>query len=922
MVRKIIISAFIIFCLSILVGAYFFLQKRTIRAISPFSAISRDAAFVLYTGNPRSMLNKVLRDNIFWDDFSSTELFRPLHKNLSYLDSLVTGDEVFENWLSGNEACIAAYPSQRGQPGLVFFTQAKSSRQIRQISQKVTELAGQRAVVSSRSFRGVTITDVEFLPAEGKNNFSFAFYNGLFMYSNLPALVDETITTAGSENSLLDHDVFRNILATAGKNVDANFYINFDALSRLGKNSIREEKKPALTLLAGLSEWGELDLHLRNEGLLLNGFAHSSPSQTSFFDVLLNQEPVSLEIDQIIPSAASAFISLSMSNTSDYRADYLKYLSETGRLDQYSSTLRQIMEDYETDIESAFYEFMDGEMALVLFDTPAGGGERFMLFSTKSRSMAQNALSGIIRQAAEKRGVSPQALSKTYQVDRDISFEIYELPVNYLGEILFGELFSGTETNYFTFIDNYLVVGESFESLTFFLRENILNKTLSTDISYRRYSGNLSNKSNLNIHINISAARETILSFLTGDLGNKVKNDFPTLRNIQAFSLQVVSGRNMVYQNFFASYWPYQESKPQATWETVLDASPALKPYLVTNHNTGENEIFVQDFLNNIYLINRSGRILWKKKLPEPIMGEVFQIDFYRNRKLQFLFNTKNFLYLIDRNGEYVDRYPVKLTSPATSPLALFDYERNKDYRLFIACEDKKVYAFTKSGQSVSGWEFRGTENLVTSPLQHIRIGSRDYLVVADKFKTYILDRRGNPRVGVQKTFPISENNRLIFEPRTARNDPRLVTTDTLGNVWFIYFDGKVDSMSLGGVSSAHFFDFQDVNADGYRDFIFLDSASLQVTTSNREQLFSYNFVNHIDLPPAYYHFGARDRKVGITDRKDNQIYLFNGNGTIYRGLPLEGRTPFTIGYLKQPGGSFNLLVGYEGNLLLNYTVY
>jgi hypothetical protein len=222
----------------------------------------------------------------------------------------------------------------------------------------------------------------------------------------------------------------------------------------------------------------------------------------------------------------------------------------------------------------------------------------------------------------------------------------------------------------------------------------------------------------------------------------------------------------------------------------------------------------------------------------------------------------------------------------------------------------------------VNGWEFRGTENLVTAPVQHIRIGSRDYLVVADRFKTYILDRRGNPRVGVQKTFPISENNRLIFEPRTARNDSRLVTTDTLGNVWFIYFDGKVDSMSLGGVSSAHYFDFQDVDADGNRDFIFLDRANLRVTSLSREELFSYSFVNHIDLPPAYYHFGARDRKVGITDRKDNQIYLFNGDGTIYRGFPLEGRTPFTIGYLKQPGGSFNLLVGYEGNLLLNYTVY
>jgi len=40
----------------------------------------------------------------------------------------------------------------------------------------------------------------------------------------------------------------------------------------------------------------------------------------------------------------------------------------------------------------------------------------------------------------------------------------------------------------------------------------------------------------------------------------------------------------------------------------------------------------VQDLKNNIYLINRSGRILWKVRLNEPIMGNVEQVDYYKNR--------------------------------------------------------------------------------------------------------------------------------------------------------------------------------------------------------------------------------------------------------------------------------------------------
>jgi hypothetical protein len=68
--------------------------------------------------------------------------------------------------------------------------------------------------------------------------------------------------------------------------------------------------------------------------------------------------------------------------------------------------------------------------------------------------------------------------------------------------------------------------------------------------------------------------------------------------------------------------------------------------------------------------------------LEGPIMGSVQQLDFYKNGKLQYLFNTAEKIHLIDRNGNYVERYPIALRSPATSPLALFDYERTG----IIAC--------------------------------------------------------------------------------------------------------------------------------------------------------------------------------------------------------------------------------------------
>jgi hypothetical protein len=59
--------------------------------------------------------------------------------------------------------------------------------------------------------------------------------------------------------------------------------------------------------------------------------------------------------------------------------------------------------------------------------------------------------------------------------------------------------------------------------------------------------------------------------------------------------------------------------------------------------------------------------------------------------------------------------------------------------------------------------------------------------------------------VKVQSNFPKSERSPVVFEPKTARNDPRIATTDSLGNVWFVYFDGRVDSIQLGNIPQITF---------------------------------------------------------------------------------------------------------------------
>ena len=77
-------------------------------------------------------------------------------------------------------------------------------------------------------------------------------------------------------------------------------------------------------------------------------------------------------------------------------------------------------------------------------------------------------------------------------------------------------------------------------------------------------------------------------------------------------------------------------------WTVNLDYETNYKPQFVINHYNQAFEIFTQDIENNIYLINDNGALLWKKKIGNAILGDIHQIDRYKNTKLQYLFNTKD----------------------------------------------------------------------------------------------------------------------------------------------------------------------------------------------------------------------------------------------------------------------------------------
>jgi len=408
---------------------------------------------------------------------------------------------------------------------------------------------------------------------------------------------------------------------------------------------------------------------------------------------------------------------------------------------------------------------------------------------------------------------------------------------------------------------------------------------------------------------------EYLSSFLSEDVISFMKSGKSSISKIQAAGYQFTPSNNMIYNSFSVLFKEEPREESTTEWETLLDSIAAIKPFFFTNHTTGAKEIFIQDLKNNAYLINAAGRILWKVPLRERITGSVFMIDYYRNGKYQLLFSGENYLHLLDRNGNYVERYPVKLRSPATNSVELFDYDNNNNYRLLIAGQDKMIYTYDKSGNIVKGWKPFRTNGTVSSEISWFRVSGKDYIVIADETSLYFLDRQGNPRLTLKEPVTKAAGSSLRLTPGST---PSVVCSAPDGTVQHIYFDGSVRKFNKKAFSVDHSFDFFDVNGDGFGEYIFIDKGMLYLYDHNRSELFSRKFGSSKLGGPINFIFSSADRKIGVIDIEKKQIYLIDDKGNIMKGFPLRGASMFSIGRLNEKN-EWHLIVGGTDKFMYNY---
>lgn len=888
--RRILLITFIV----VLCGGFgvvLSLYTRNHKSINsdPFLAVSSSAALIVETQNIQEFVNALSSNSGFINELRNISDLSNTFAQIDYLNSWFGSHDISTLLNNNASSLFIIETTSAGDIGTTLIADMRSGIK----KSDILALFHDSATVapSTISIDNHEVYSVEYPINNVVDSVFMAIQSGLVMVSSSAELINNALTAATSAGiyDIRNNASFSRLFNISTTNED-HLYLVYSNLPSILKPLFNEEWQQLASKAGSAAAISGFDIFLDNNSLFLNGYTDGNDNVAAISEVPLHR----LDGFKILPASTALF------ELFDYNVFGRKEDDISTSLSKQTATLLSIMKD-----------MVDGEIIKAYIDIKgnAPNDNKVVIYHLKDPEFAKNSF----QEEFLKTEYNTQIVN--YKPDNQISFPIYQISMPQFAASMLPNLMWEFDDKYFAFYENYLITGCNYATVTKVIYDNILHKTLANDVKFREFETSMPSTANFWLYFVPAYINSYFSAFLSDKAKNFLATNGTTIDKIQAIGYQSTQSNGMLYNNISVQYKNQAVNLATTEWETLLDTTAAIKPFFFTNHNTKAKEIFIQDLKNNIYLINSAGRVLWKVPIQERIEGDIYMIDIFKNGRNQLLFAGKNYLHLIDRNGNYVDDYPVRLRSAVSNGLALFDYDNNKNYRLVIAGEDKQVYVYDKNGAIVKGWDIFKANDEITTAVSWVRSSGRDYLIVTDKSSIYFLDRTGKRRLTLKESVSRAEGSALRL---VGGRTPMVVCSAPDGTVQQMRFDGTVSKLTLGNFSNAHHFDLYDIDGDGLMEYIYLDNNKLSVYNNNGALRFEKQIGSGKLEGILTFSFSSKDKRIGVYAPAESLIYLIDSEGNISDDFPIRGKSLFSIGHLSS-NNYWNLVVAGDNNFVYNY---
>lgn len=729
--KKIIFVLFIATALALGTWAYFSLKNNKRPGVDALSLLPDSCMVYLRTNNFPELNKKLNSRNLIVDRlklFGDVERFCTA---ISLFDSLFATNPLLQEELKKTTLHFAVYGPKTDWLAAFNISQLGIQEQVKEHMINVLSARPAKDRIYIFSLRN-------------SPNLYFSINSGAVIFSNSEKIMDAvedhqtprliaskpfiSFRNSTQENSLLS--IY----------VDHKKYIGNDLSSKLNLSAICRD---------GFSAG---DIGLQPSEVKVNGFLQ--PGTDDVLGALSQEEAQSTDFTNLLPLNTTGFKAFGFDN-------YVHLLENADSLWKKEKPVpfwQQVNDSALYNLRNEFFANISG----CLFEFETSGGQRYVA--------AQ--ITDTLKALSHLRWMCDSVL----RFNGDSVFRLH-LPSGNQGEALFLPVFSNG-LRYVSLHRSYLFFSNSVGDMNQLQSYQGNDMLLKANRSFATYAEqNFPAAFNFLVYSSPNQNHASVRSFFNFSTSSKT-DPFENLKHF-SFSLRNEDKR-LRFRWHLLHETETDNEGGNSLWTLKLDTTASQTAGQFLNHLSGEKELLLQDDANRLCLVNAKGAVLWKKKIGERINSPLFTVDIFRNNKLQILFSSRNYLHLLDRNGNYVEGYPVKLPAEASSPLSVFDYDNNRDYRLFICCKNNAIYNYNLNGKKQEGFKTVRTDNEVALPVQYVRVGSSDYLVALDKEgRIYTFSRRGDGRIGLK--------NKAVANCKAFYVD----ATGNINSTYFVYVDDK-----------------------------------------------------------------------------------------------------------------------------------
>jgi len=800
-IKKIAFILLLIAAIGCGIWGYLYLNNLKRPTTNPLSVLPENCYMLLEAKNLHRLSEKMNQGNLMWEELLKADAIKQFNKTLQKADSLIS-NATSSSQFGVQSVFVALYQAEH--PNLLTaFNLADINTNDLFISFLVKNFSAKKTSNNLYECKNADYT------------FYVSVNAGLVVLSNDAGFLQEA--TKNTKTTLSKNKFFTEAYQTEDKESDLNLFIHLPYFYTESWNDFFTSTIKNKAVYGSKNEaWLSVDMSITPSELNTQGFLSNDSS--AFYITLKNQELVTFK---------EAFHSL------PYNTLKLQGLS----ISKYSRFIQNAYSDNPEKRKQDLQLYADKINADVQTEIEKFIGDYAILFSAKCADTEQDY--GLVNISEEKTaaGFLKTVCDSVFETADSIG--IYCDFKETLFSNLCGKFFS-KKFRFAATINNAILFSNevsAISDLKKFVSEK--NNLLANERAVNFIDKNLSMESAYLFYADVFKCKDEIISGLSKNMRRLLDQSPEMLDKYESAAFTIQKLKNNLFFKACTNFNPKSKLYQNTLWETLVDTDLYINPIPVKNHLTNETELVCVDVRNNLYLLSNTGKILWKKNIGEKILGEIKQVDYFNNGKLQLLFNTENQLCIIDRNGNYVSGFPIKLAQAASGGLTLFDYEKNQNYRLWVPLKNNTTVCYAINGKQLV--DFSPVKN--TGFVTRIVLQQKDYFILIDTLGNIdVVNRKGEMRVKINNKIARGSQSVFIEEGKNLESTSICYINKMTKKLCKISLTDKVQEIAIPEESAIEYAFIDTLQNAGTPQLVCKTENGLDVFDFFGKKLYQLNF--------------------------------------------------------------------------------